>query len=173
MTDADQFGLSTPANSGDQEPAGEGNFSNTRLSSAASISSSNVVSADIGQRDAALGFIDTLLGIAPKSVLELSGEIMGIVSKSRALLHTDTAAAVGCILVYYMEREDTASFLQTLDDPSAASFLVALAMRTQADVTRVDAFDGRDLLPSAAARLTPSGERKRGAAHDLDSAKRG
>ena len=46
-------------------------------------------------------------------------------------------------------------------------------MRTQADVNCADAFDGQDLLPSAAARLTPSGERKRGAAHDLDLAKRG
>ena len=173
MTDEHQFGLSTPANGSEQEPAGGSVFSHARLSSVAPMSGSDPGSGDGVSRNAALGFIDTLLGIAPKSVLELSGEIMSLVSKSRALMHTDTAAAVGCILVYYMEREDAASFLETLDDPSMASFLVALALRTQADVNRADVLDCQDLLPSGAARLTPSGDRKRGAAHDLEMAKRG
>ena len=167
MSDVPLAGLLTPDNSSIQEPAGEGTFSLTRLGTASS-GVSNPSGGARPPRGAAADFSDALLDSAPKSILELASEIMGDVGNSRSLLPTDVAAAVGCVLVYYMGQAETASFLQSLDDMSSASFMVALAMRTYADVKQFDALSGQAALPSTSARLTPPGERRLGAAHDLE-----
>ena len=172
MADAHPSGLSTPANCSDQEPAGDGTFSITRLSSAA-FSGSNPSGGTRPSRGAANDFIDALLDSAPKSILELASEIMGDVGNSRALMPTDVAAAVGCVLIYYMGRMETVAFLRSLDDPQSASFMVALAMRTHADVKQIDEQSGYAVLPSASVRLTPPGARRLGAAQDLEKATRG
>jgi len=86
---------------------------------------------------------------------------------------TDVAAAVGCVLIYYMGRMETVAFLRSLDDPQSASFMVALAMRTHADVKQIDEQSGYAVLPSASVRLTPPGARRLGAAQDLEKATRG
>ena len=167
MADSHQSALSTPVNSSDQEPAGDGMFSLTRLSSAAA-SGSNPSGGTRPSRGAANDFIDALLDSAPKPILELASGIMGDISNSRALLPTDVAAAVGCVLVYYMERTETVAFLQSLDDPQSERFMVALALRTHADVRQLDMQQGRAVLPGTSARLTPPGERRLGAAQDLE-----
>ena len=119
---------------------------------------------------AAVEFARSLLGVAPASMLERANAALVAVAARRSLLPTDHAAAVGCLLVYYLDVESTVEHVVALNDVTSAQFLVSLAARVRTDVMRSDVMDGEPMLPSPSALTTLHRDRTKQLALDLDHA---
>ena len=88
-------------------------------------------------------FAKAIISLATQDVIDQAGAILKAVAEQRNQLPTDLAAVVGCLLVYYMDVDDTVKFVCSLDAPRSGQFLVALAQRVRSDVMRADVAQGK------------------------------
>ena len=117
---------------------------------------------------AAAEFARSLLGVAPASTIANANAVLAAVATRRSLLPTDHAAAVGCLLVYYLDVECTIERIVSLNGVTSAQFLVSLAERVRADVSRADVGTGEAMLPSPSTIATMHQDRTKQLVLDLD-----
>ena len=120
----------------------------------------------------AADFTASIIEYAPDAMFDAAIVTLQAVCLRRPMLTTDTAAAVGCALVYCMDRAETVTLLQDLDERLSSAFMVALARRVCDDLQKADAFDGYPALPSVAVRLSPARARVGGVMEELADAAR-
>ena len=164
---------------GDQEQAASKHLRNSEIAAAADGSSlfgagiagtDELIAEPVSRSADARAFIEFLISIAPQAVVASSAAILADVSKVRALLPTDTAVTVGCMLVYSMSPASVLDFVVSLAESEMNMFVVALARRARSDTARSVVADGQGLLPSPlVVRLAPS-DRYREARRDLEDA---
>ena len=159
----------TPGLRGSQESAGNGDKTSKH-----GTAHSNMTTAS-GQADGrsqsaseAQGFATSIISLATQGVLDQAGAILTAVAAQRNQLPTDLAAVVGCLLVYYMDVDDTLKFVCSLDEPRSGQFLVALAQRVRSNVMRSDVAQGKAMLPSPAFTRTTQQDRTRQLSLDME-----
>ena len=152
-----------------QESAGDSMHKARRLQQAAAMTSTMGDGSEGATGTGRDEFVAAMLGIAPQSVLDTSASVMDAISRSRTLLLTDSAAAIGCLLVYGMGEQDAIAFLVELDALESERFMVSLAQRTHAEVTQSVAKAGEAMLPSPVATSIDPPGRVRRASFDLET----